>query len=52
MYDYANSPMALLQLMNNLEKSGFQADFKLSDGLEITISKTRKPLLNKYIRAR
>ena len=52
MYDYENSPMALLQLMNDLEKSGFQADFKLSDGLEITISKTRKPMLNKYIRAR
>ena len=50
MYDYENSPMALLQLMNDLEKAGFSADFKLSDGLEITIRKVHKPLLNDYIR--
>ena len=40
-YDYEDSPMALLQLMNDLEKAGFHADFKLHNGLEITIRKMR-----------
>ena len=50
MYDYEASPMALLQLMNDLEKAGFSADFKLTDGLEIRIRATRKSLLTKFIR--
>jgi len=48
-YDYEGSPMALLQLMNDLEKSGFRADFKLHDGLEITIRKIRKPVIHDFI---
>ena len=51
-YDYEDSPMALLQLMNDLEKSGFHADFKLHDGLEITIRKIRKPMIHDFIRIR
>jgi hypothetical protein len=51
-YDYENSPMALLQLMNDLEKAGFHVDFKLHDGLEITIRKLHKPLLHDLIRVK
>jgi hypothetical protein len=51
-YDYEDSPMALLQLMNDLEKVGFHADFKLHEGLEIRIRKTRKPVVNNFVRVR
>jgi hypothetical protein len=50
MYDYEDSPMALLQLMNDLEKAGFHADFKLHDGLEVTIRTIRKPVITDSIR--
>ena len=48
-HDYEDSPMALLQLMNDLEKAGFRADFKLHDGLEIRIRKIHKPLVTDFI---
>ena len=48
-HDYEDSPLALLQLMNDLEKAGFRADFKLSDGLEIRIRKIRKPLTTNVV---
>ena len=51
MYDYEDSPMALLQLMNDLEKAGFRADFKLHDGLEIRIRKIRQPAIADILRA-
>ena len=50
-YDYEDSPLALLQLMNDLEKVGFRADFKLHDGLKITIRKIRKPVHADLLRA-
>jgi hypothetical protein len=51
-YDYEDSPMALLQLMNDLDQAGFRADFTLHDGLEITIRTTRTPLITDLIRVR
>ena len=47
-HDYEDSPLALLQLMNDLEKAGFRADFKLHDGLEIRIRKIRAPLVTDF----
>jgi hypothetical protein len=51
-YDYEDSPMALLQLMNDLEKAGFHADFKLHDGLEVSIRKIRNPVIHDYVRVK
>lgn len=52
MYDFEDPPTELVQLMNDLAKAGFRADFTLHDGLEIIIQKTRKPLIADFIRER
>lgn len=48
MMDLDESLAAMLQLMQDLEKLGFHADFTLHDGLEITIRKRQKPQLDDY----
>jgi hypothetical protein len=49
---YEDTPMALLQLMNDLDKAGFRADFTLHDGLEIRIEKIHTPLIADFTRVR
>ena len=49
---YEDTPIELLQLMNDLDKTGFYADFTLHDGLEITIRKVHTPLIADFTRER
>jgi hypothetical protein len=49
---YEDTPDALLQLMNDLDKAGFSADFTLHDGLELRIKKVRTPLIADFSRVR
>jgi hypothetical protein len=49
MINIEDFPMALVQLLNELSKVGFHADY---NGFEITIRKIREPLLNELLRMR
>lgn len=49
---YEDTPTAILNLMSDLEKAGFDADFTLHDGLEITIRKIHAPMTAEFTRAR
>lgn len=35
--DIDDSPLTMMQLLNELKELGFDADFSLTDGLELTI---------------
>jgi hypothetical protein len=37
--DIDDSPLTMMQLLNELKELGFDADFSLTDGLELTIRK-------------
>ena len=49
MTNIEDSPMELVQLLNELSQAGFHADY---NGFEITIRKIRAPLLNDLLRMR